>query len=365
MAIDAPEDALREFRQALGLDPDLAEVREQAEAARRRIARPREPRDETRLSRFLTGTGHLVPLVAGIAAAIVVFTVGALLIAYRASPRAQRLRAHTREMEQGRELYAQGRYAEAYDHFARAAQLDPTSQAARRRAQDAARVAGIRTQGVAPPNALRPAQAGTAAAPRLTIETPILPSAWVGPRPDTTPPPTSPPSRPARVPPPLDVPDPLGSNNASADLPPIPPGPSFPAADEGIAGGSRLRVNDPVEVSDDDIGQPAVGAAEPDEAVEAPKPRRTGGSIRIERHPPKRATEPTTEASAGPKGEDLRTEAQRLWDAGRPAEAAARFAEAATRYREEAAEAGPGQAAKRQAARSCDLARQACESQLQ
>jgi tetratricopeptide (TPR) repeat protein len=289
-----------------------------------------------------------------------------MLMAYRTSPRAQRLRAHAQEMARGRALYKQGRYAEAYEHFARAAELYPTDRETRRRAQDAARVAGIGTQGIGSLTSPPSVGAADAGGPKVTIETPILPSAWVGPRPDANA--SAGPSRasrPAQMPPPLDVPAPSGPDSPSTDLPLVPPpGSVVPDTVESITGHSRVDVHDPVGTPPD-IGRPADQPVEPDEVVPAPKPKSTGGPIRIEFHPPKRVTGSAPQAGTGPRGDDLRREAQRLWDAGRPAEAATRFGEAATTYRQEAAWAGPDQAAKRQAAQSCDLARQACESQLQ
>lgn len=364
MAIDAPEDALNEFRAAIELDPDQPEVREKAEAARRTIARPSAEETGSGLDGFLEKHGRLVPIVAGIAATLLVFTIGAAAVVSRTSPEAQRKRAFKAQMKVGSELYADERYAEAAAAFEHAARLGPDNAEASRRAIDAWNMAGMGRQ-VASAN-LAPQ---TSTGPTVSFQGAVGPPAWVGPRPGANAPqtPTQGTShRPPVEPPPVLGPSPM--TDATGHMPPLPPPETGSAGstDDPITGTSRLG---PGPTTDgpgmgDPIGAPVGPEAEPGGEPEAPAtPGRRGGHIVIEMVPRPQPAEKPTEASASPSADAVRAEATKLKASGRLSDAAGKFAEAATLYRADAAQGGPDASTKQQAAKSCERARQACEIQ--
>lgn len=366
LRIEANDDALREYRLAVESDSDNAEAREKAELTRRRIVEPREPRvGPARVIAIgpLQFRRELIPYIAGAAAALLVFCVGAAAIVSRTSPVAQRGRSFEEQMTLGSEHYRAGRYAEAVEAFAVAARLDPSNEQARRRLQDAQAMAGVVPSSISvPPGGSqqpRVAVLGPTTTPGLTA----FPPAYVGPMPGAAPAqgtargPSIPP------PPPIPVPNPTGGDSRPELLPPLPPD------DTVDVGAGPESTSTP-----GNIGAPAEkwgteGAAR-DHETQPTEPRRPAREIVIESVPARTRTAPPQPRSAQAQdtpspGEALRAEADQLRGRGRLAEAAGKYSEAAAQLRLEADKAGPEAATKRAAATSCERARQACESQLE
>ncbi|HJN14139.1 MAG TPA: zinc-ribbon domain-containing protein [Armatimonadota bacterium] len=362
LAIEAPEDALREFRRALELDPDMDPVREQAEVARRAITHPSGDMEHAGWQRLLATGGGLIPVAVGVFMAVVVFSVGAWALYQRTSPDAQSRRAYDHQMAQASELYATGQYAAAYEAFAEAAQLDPSQTEPRSRAQDAWRMAGGRSQrGSGNMVAQNPGPIVQAIDDSYTIFQPT----WIGPLPgaaQSSPPPSTPARRQVAPPPP----PPLGPlpppTTTPGTLPRLNPGPST-LADDGFSGTSRLPETTADVVSPGTpgaIGVP-VGATP---VVEPERDPPTGsGRIKVEVHPPKPVATAAPDTSQQSSAAATRAQADSLRERGEMAQAAQKYTEAATQFRSEAAGGGPDAAANAQAARTCEQARATCESQ--
>lgn len=358
LEMGAASDALREFRRVVELDPENMEARAKAEQARRQLVRrkPEAPglsdwRD------YLAARKQVVSVAVGVVAGLLVFIVGAVAIVNRTSPHAQVRRAYETQMRLGREHYRAGRYEEAARAFEQAWRLQPDSQEAKRRLDDALALAGH--------TSFSSAQEYEATGTRVASIAPLndqspFPPRWVGPPPRTAHSETA--GAYLSPPPPIREPTPSSSSAAGADLPPpIPPAPSEPQVVESVTG--------PPRVEPSVAPQPATemeSAGEPMAEPSGPPLQRNRGRIVIQRHDrpvaagsvaPNNQSEPTPDAQA------LRDEAERLRRSGNFEAAARKYGEAAARFRQEAQEGGAEAAAKLSAATSCDRARELCESQ--
>jgi tetratricopeptide (TPR) repeat protein len=358
LQMDAPDDALREFRRAAELDPECAEARDKAELARRRLTHSHEAESAGAgdWRAFLLARKQIVSVVAGAIAGLLVFAVGAGAIVSRTSPAAQTERAYRQQMLLGRQQYQAGRYEDAANAFEQALRVKPDSQEARRRLQDALAVAGLAPQ----PAAARPAATGqqVAAVGPLNDYSPMLPR-WVGPLPRAAQP--ARPTSDVLPPPPIPVPDDQ-SPPPLTTLPTLPP-PVLqePDSADHVTGPARNDTSTGTDIGVEATDSAEPGATEPTPPAQQSKP----GRIVIQRHGPAPPTtgQPPASRPTGPDGDALRAEADHLRSAGNASAAAQKYSEAASRYREEAARGGPGAATKSSAAASCDRARQLCETQ--
>jgi len=357
LQMGALDDALREFRAAAEIDPESAEAREKAEEVRRQITHPHHdapPAPVDPIKALLARVPRkLIPVIAGVVAGLLVFTVGAAAIVTTTSPTYQTKRAYQRQMALGGQYYREKRYAEAAGAFRQAQALYPQSMEARRRFEDAQKMAGLSGQVVslppAPPVFEAREDVATASA---TPGQGAFGQVWVGPGPGgvTAPPPTHP-----TVPPPPSIPAPTRKRSGDNTGPPLPPLPPSTGTD-GVEGPSR---------------QPPGSAAS--SGSEAPPPASsqatakppTGGVTVWRVTPPQRPkVAPSQPPVPQPSAADLaRREADRLRFAGNNAEAARKYADAATGYRAEASRGGPQATANASAADVCEKARRLCESQ--
>jgi len=360
----ALDDALWEYRRAVELNPDLSEAREKAEAVRRQIVHPHASTPVTPIEAIRTSLSRiprrLVPVIAGVAAGLLVFTVGAAEIVVNTSPQFLTKRAFEQQMALGRKCYREGRYREAAEAFRQAQQLNPSSLEAMNRLNDAEKMAGPVQ---APPGPGHPPMDETqmfAATESATPGRSAFPPVWIGPTPGgATVVPTA--SAPPTAPPPyIPVPKPTNTPRRP-DLPPLPPpAPKTTQPFEGFEGPSR---NEPGAESP---SAPS-GSQPPGPNAEGIQPKPPPGWT-IWVNPPRRpvsakAVQPQTLSPSAADG--ARREADRLRKAGRAGEAARRYAEAEALYRSEADRGGPGRAANAAAADVCRDARKLCESQAQ
>ncbi len=363
LRIDANDDALREYRLAADADHKNVEAREKAEIARKRIVSPREA--EAGAARViaigpLQIRRDLVPYIAGAAAALLVFCIGAVTIVSHASPGGQKGRSFEQLMALGSQHYRAGEYAEAAQAFEEAARLDPSSGQAQRRLRDAQAMAGMRPATLGPRMDQQIAVLGPTTTPGRTA----LPPRWVGPRPGATPgPDTTRNDRAVPPPPTIPAPNPTRDSHPLELPPPIPPG---MAEDDGAPPRGPAPATG--------IGAPAEGwpteATVRDHETQVTEPRQAGGQIVIEKVPPRRVapapeTRPAAREGKESTGESLRAQADRLRREGRLAEAARKYSDAAKQLRLEAERPGPDAATKRAAATSCERAREACNSHLE
>jgi tetratricopeptide (TPR) repeat protein len=364
LRIDANDDALREYRLAVDADHKSVEAREKAEVARKRIV---EPRAGQAGSPRVIAIGplqirrDLVPYIAGAAAALLVFCIGAVAIVSHASPGGQKGRSFEQLMALGSQYYRAGEYAEAAQAFEEAAKLRPSSDQAQRRLRDAQAMAGMRPATVGRQTGQEVAVLGPTTTPGRTA----LPPRWIGPMPGATP-----------------------AQETSGDGRVVSPPPTIPAPNPTVPGSHPLELPPPIPpgIAEDDGGAPrgatpstGIGASaeewptEPtlrDHETQPTEPRQAGGQIVIEKVPPRKVvpvpdTRPTASEAKESTGESLRAQADRLRRNGRLAEAARKYSEAATQLRLEAERSGPEAATKRAAATSCERAREACNSHLQ
>ena len=353
--IEADHDALREFRRAAELDPDSAEAKEKAEAARRRLTQSREaPRTGARDWRtLLVQRKQMVAIAAGVIAGLLVFTIGAAAIVSRTSPGAQVERAYRAQMQLGGEQYQAGRYEDAARAFEQASRLKPDSDEAKRRLQDALAMAGFSPY---PANTARSPNGEQVASVGPLNDIPPMPPRWVGPVPQAA----QAGHETSHTEPPPPLPEPEKTNPGLP--PPMPPGPEVvdtvtgPSRPQGPTGTGSTAVVPPGAT-----GTGGEATPEPTPPAEERKPSR----IVIRRETPRASTtnrSPAPPATA-PDGETLRAEANALRNSGRLSAAAQKYAEAATRFREEAKQGGPGAAGKLSAAVSCDRARDSCVSE--
>ena len=146
-------EALAAYEEALRRDPGRAAERTRAAALRQRLLPTAAPAAAATGPARLPARSAPPPrariskraMVAGAAVAVVLFGLGAALVWARASgPDRTARRQYEQQMVLGRELYAQGDYGGARDAFLAAMEASPRSVEAQRRYNDAAMMAGSR-----------------------------------------------------------------------------------------------------------------------------------------------------------------------------------------------------------------------------
>jgi tetratricopeptide (TPR) repeat protein len=299
----------------------------------------------------------LIPVIAGVAAGLLAFTIGAAAIVVNTSPRLLTRRAFEQQMAVGRKCYREGQYREAAEAFRQAQQLSPSSLEAMNRLNDAERMAGpVRGQPPSAPLAdeTQIAAATQSATPGFSAFRPT----WIGPPPGGATP-SSTTAAPATAPPPY-IPSPTHAGTSTRpELPPLPP--SSPVSTqpfEGFEGPSRRSPD--AESPSGTPGSETPGAKAEDTQT---KPPLSGFTMTW--GPPRKPPSATPVQPRTPPvspADETRRAADRLQQAGQYGEAATQYAQAEALYRGEAGQGGPNRAAKAAAADSCRDARKLCES---
>jgi hypothetical protein len=350
--------ALRSYRAAAELAPDQAEPRGKAEAVRRRIAHPHHPEPLPLAEQIRAFLGRiprrLIPVIAGVIAGLLVFTVGAAAIISSTSPVLQTRRAFAQQMALGHQYYQAGRYTQAAQAFRQAQQLNPSSVEAMNRADDAERVAGVGPSASPEPAPTPPVGDETRLAEAsATPGYSAFPPQWIGPRVGAGP---SPSVHDKLIAPPPIIPSPTTKHPAMppGDYAPLPP--PMPKSTEPPTA--------PLPPSGSRPAEPASppGTPSAQDQSSRPKPRQGGLTMWFDKRPRAVAAAPPA-ASQPSAATATRNQANQLRAAGRSAEAATQYGVAAAQYRAEASRGGAGADALAAAAASCEKAQRLCESQ--
>ncbi len=340
------QDALDAYESVLRIDPSRAAERQKASLLKLQILRGDQPApeanegDETWL--------RYAPLVLSVAAALLVFVVGALLIV--SARNAHRLNdaeaGYEFAMEAGNAAMADGRYTKAASHFQAALQANPQDKAAARRLELAR-------------ERLAEGESRTAQLPKY------IPSKGPNPFAPVVIPATADEEEPPAIAEPL-VPPPTPITRAST--PPyreVSGGSRHPSAtSSGTAGKSGSKAtsgNEIISPRNETKTAKPTGSASTETAT---PPDRGPGEISIwisDKPPP--ATSTTKPEQPAPSPDELRAQADELRRQGRYGEAAARYGQAGKAYRQRMEDNPQLSAAAKASVDACKAGQEFCEAQ--